>query len=48
MQPSTAGHRLAEALPRARLVAIPAGPHAIIWTHAAAVNQALLGFLREL
>jgi hypothetical protein len=29
-------------------VAIPAGPHAIIWTHAAAVNQALLGFLREL
>lgn len=48
MQPSTAGHRLAEALPRARLVAIPAGPHAIIWTHAAEVNQALLGFLRAL
>jgi non-heme chloroperoxidase len=48
MQPSTAGYRLAEALPGARLVAIPAGPHAIIWTHAAEVNQALLGFLRAL
>jgi non-heme chloroperoxidase len=47
MQPGT-GHRLAQALPHARLVEIPAGPHAIIWTHAAEVNQALLGFLRAL
>ncbi len=47
MQPNT-GLRLAESLPRVRLVAIPAGPHAIIWTHAAEVNQALLDFLRAL
>jgi len=26
----------------------PDGPHAIIWTHAAEVNRALLGFLRAL
>jgi hypothetical protein len=26
---------------------IPHGPHAITWTHAAQVNQALLGFLRD-
>ncbi len=30
---------------RARLEVIPQGPHAIIWTHAAEVNRALLGFL---
>jgi non-heme chloroperoxidase len=48
MPPSTAGHHIAAALPGARLVAIPAGPHAIIWTHAAQVNEALLGFLQDL
>jgi hypothetical protein len=26
-------------------VVIPDGPHAIIWTHADEVNQALLGFI---
>jgi hypothetical protein len=34
-----AGPRLAEALPGARLAGIPNGPHAIMWTHAAEVNQ---------
>ena len=48
MQPSTAGSRIVAALPHARLVVIPAGPHAIIWTHAAEVNHALLSFLRGL
>ena len=42
------GKRLAVVLADARLVVIPEGPHAIIWTHAAEVNRALLGFLRGL
>ncbi|HEX6523553.1 MAG TPA: alpha/beta hydrolase [Streptosporangiaceae bacterium] len=32
----------------ARFITIPSGPHAVIWTHAAAVNRALLDFLRAL
>ena len=48
MPPGTAGNRLAVLLADARLVVIPDGPHAIIWTHAAEVNTALLGFLRAL
>ncbi len=48
MPPGATGNRLAVLLADARLVAIPEGPHAIIWTHAAEVNQALLGFLRAL
>jgi non-heme chloroperoxidase len=40
------GHRLAGMLTDARLVVIPDGPRAIIWMHAAEVNQALLSFLR--
>jgi len=48
MPPGATGNRLAGALPDARLVVIPEGPHAIIWTHAAEVNSALLGFLRAL
>ena len=40
------GSRLTGMLADARLVVIPEGPHAIIWTHAAEVNQAILGFLR--
>ena len=40
------GNRLAILLADARLVVVPEGPHAIIWTHAAEVNRALLGFLR--
>ena len=43
---SATGNRLAVMLPDARLVVIPRGPHAITWTHAAEVNQALLSFLR--
>ena len=46
--PAGAGNRLAVLLADARLVVIPEGPHAIIWTHAAEVNRALLGFLRAL
>jgi non-heme chloroperoxidase len=42
------GNPLAVMLADARLVVIPHGPHAITWTHAAQVNQALLGFLRDL
>ena len=30
-----------------RLVIVEGGPHGLIWTHAAQVNQALLGFLAE-
>jgi len=49
VMPSPAtGSRLAVMLADPRLVVIPDGPHAIIWTHAAEVNQALLGFLLAL
>jgi hypothetical protein len=47
MPPGTAGNLLADLLSDARHTVIPEGPRAIIWTHAAEVNQALLGFLRE-
>ena len=48
MPPGATGEYLAVPLSHARLVVIPEGPHAIIWTHAAEVNQVLLGFLRGL
>jgi non-heme chloroperoxidase len=48
MPPAATGSRLAVMLADPRLVVIPDGPHAIIWTHAAEVNRALLGFLRAL
>jgi len=48
MPPGATGNRLAVMLADPRLVVIPEGPHAIIWTHAAEVNRALLGFLRVL
>jgi non-heme chloroperoxidase len=32
----------------ARLAVIPDGGHAITWTHAAQVNQLLVGFLQAL
>jgi non-heme chloroperoxidase len=48
MPPGAAGYRLADTVARARLEVIPQGPHAIIWTHAAEVNRALLGFLSGL
>jgi len=48
MPPGATGTGLARMLPDARLVVIPEGPHAIIWTHAAEVNRAVLDFLRGL
>jgi non-heme chloroperoxidase len=48
MPPAATGNRLAVLLADARLVAMPDGPHAIIWTHAPEVNHALLGFRRAL
>jgi len=48
MSPAATGSRLAVMLADPRLVVIPDGPHAIIWTHAAEVNRALLCFLRAL
>ena len=42
------GNRLAVMLPGSRLAVIRGGPHAITWTHAAEVNEALLDFLRAL
>lgn len=45
MPPATAGQVLAAGLVRASLVEIASGPHAIIWTHAPEVNDALLAFL---
>jgi non-heme chloroperoxidase len=48
VSPPAATGNLAGLLRDARLVVIPEGPHAIIWTHATEVNQALLGFLRAL
>ena len=46
MPPGATGDRLAVLLADARLAVVPEGPHAILWTHAAEVNRALLGFLR--
>ena len=48
MPPAATGSRLAVMLADPRLVVVPDGPHAIIWTHAAEVNRALLGFLLAL
>ena len=39
------GSRLPALLSNARSVVIAGGPHAIIWTHADEVNQALLDFI---
>jgi non-heme chloroperoxidase len=39
------GRRLPALLENARSVVITGGPHAIIWTHADEVNQALLDFI---
>jgi len=44
--PEATGNRLPGLLRRARHVVIAEGPHAIIWTHADQVNQALLDFIR--
>jgi non-heme chloroperoxidase len=39
------GSRLPALLKNTRSIVIPGGPHAIIWTHADEVNQALLDFI---
>lgn len=41
------GARLPKLIKNSRLVVIPDGPHAIIWTHADQVNPSLLDFLKE-
>jgi non-heme chloroperoxidase len=46
--PEATGNRLPGLLRRSRHVVIPDGPHAIIWTHADQVNQALLDFIRAI
>jgi non-heme chloroperoxidase len=48
MPPAATGNRLAVMLADACHAVIPEAPHAIIWTHAAEVNRALIGFLRAL
>ena len=48
MPPDATGNRLAVMLTDGRRTVIPNGGHAIIWTHPAEVNQALLDFLRSL
>lgn len=45
--PEATGSRLSALLPNARHVVVPDAPHAIIWTHADQVNQALLDFIRD-
>jgi non-heme chloroperoxidase len=45
MPPGATGDRLPGLLKGTRHVVISGGPHAIIWTHADQVNQALLDFL---
>jgi non-heme chloroperoxidase len=39
------GRRLPALLSNARSTVIAGGPHAVIWTHADEVNQALLDFI---
>jgi non-heme chloroperoxidase len=46
--PAATGDRLPGLLSSVRHVVIPDGPHAIVWTHADEVNQALLDFIRAL
>jgi len=46
--PPATGNRLPGLLRDTRHVVIPDGPHAIIWTHADQVNQAILSFFRAM
>ena len=48
VMPPVAANQLAVILTSSRLIAIPGGPHAIIWTNSAEVNHAILGFLADL
>lgn len=41
------GKRTHEAVKGSRLVAVPGGPHGLIWTHAEIVNRELLDFLAQ-
>ncbi|WP_018761037.1 alpha/beta fold hydrolase [Arthrobacter sp. 135MFCol5.1] len=41
------GRQIAKALPTAEYVEIEGAPHGLLWTHAAEVNEALLGFLSK-
>lgn len=41
------GRLFAKALPSAEYVEIEGAPHGLLWTHAAEVNEALLGFLSK-
>jgi non-heme chloroperoxidase len=45
MPPEVTGNRLSAFISDVRHIAIPDAPHAIIWTHADEVNQALLDFI---
>jgi len=46
LPPEATGDRLPPLLRSSLHVRIAGGPHAISWTHAAEVNQALLDFIR--
>jgi pimeloyl-ACP methyl ester carboxylesterase len=39
--------RFHQAVPDARYVEVEGAPHGLLWTHAAEVNEALLGFVKE-
>jgi non-heme chloroperoxidase len=41
------GREFAKALPAAEYLEIEGAPHGMLWTHAAEVNEALLGFLAK-
>jgi non-heme chloroperoxidase len=46
LPPEATGDRLPAFIQNIRHIVIDGGPHAIIWTHADQVNEALLGFIR--
>ncbi|MHC3004043.1 alpha/beta fold hydrolase [Gordonia sp. GN26] len=41
------GRRFHDAVPEAEYVEIEGAPHGLLWTHAAEVNEALLGFVKK-
>jgi non-heme chloroperoxidase len=47
LPPEATGDRLPPLLRNGRYIRIAGGPHAITWTHADEVNQALLAFIRK-
>lgn len=44
---ATSGKLTHESIPGSKLVAIPGGPHGILWTHGEEVASAMLAFLKE-